>query len=668
MEEPVRRLALALAVAVAWSVPAEAQEDASSCAIPVSPDEVLGDTLLCGRIEVPENWEVAGGRTIPISYVVLRSTSLAPFEDAVIYFQGGPGGSALNSFGLISGGTKLLRENRDVIIMEQRGTAHSNELFCPLEVRVTSPETYEDDNAAADARFEEIGIDAYSDPDAVYDMMAEYAAISDFGPCVPYLEAQGNDLTQYRTTSTVQDVIALMEHLGYPAYNLYGGSYGTTVALAIMDHYETHPDASLPPLRAAVIDAVAPRNREFYEEAFIASYVVLRIFGDCEAEPACAAAYPGIRQRAADLLAAIEAEPLIAGETTVDIDALVEVLRSATGTQQALVPFLPRLVAELENGETAVFDLAQAAARYEITLPPVQREQNASAPVGSLADVTAQVRSISEQFDAIEESLATMMLQDAIIRDAALDATSRREFFLAMLERYVDIGGGSTGNIVQTKLESFLLHPEQRTREGLLAFIADAVLFPTLQAEMTSLAEAFDDDEVSAVFRTLTRAAFERGISPLASTTHRIVRCNDEGRGFFNDTAFEAYADFETPQLIGNSAYWVANYQISCEQLGLAAEEYAPPEPGVVSDVPTLVVNGALDMATPVEWGERAAETLTNATVVTIPMAGHTSGLLTPCGNAVVQAFILSPDFEVTLSCINDARPVFVLPDDALPG
>nr|WP_281251236.1 alpha/beta hydrolase [Tropicimonas sediminicola] len=110
-----------------------------------------------------------------------------------------------------------------------------------------------------------------------------------------------------------------------------------------------------------------------------------------------------------------------------------------------------------------------------------------------------------------------------------------------------------------------------------------------------------------------------------------------------------------------------ANYQVGCRQLGLAADSYAPPPPGVESRFPTLVVNGALDTGTPAEWGMRAAETLSDATVVTIPMAGHTAGLLNKCGNALVQAFILSPEEDLNRSCADAARPVYATPEDPLP-
>lgn len=48
-------------------------------------------------------------------------------------------------------------------------------------------------------------------------------------------------------------------------------------------------------------------------------------------------------------------------------------------------------------------------------------------------------------------------------------------------------------------------------------------------------------------------------------------------------------------------------------------------------------------------------------------MAGHTAGLLDTCGNALVEAFVLSPGEDFDRSCAEAAQPAFVLPDDPLP-
>ena len=665
---PAGTLPVLCALMLLSPLAATAQQGEEDCVIPVPDGEIAGATFVCGRIEVPENWDAPNERMIPISYVVLKSTNLAPFEDPVIYFQGGPGGSALNSLSQIAGGTVGLRQNRDIIIFDQRGTAHSNELLCPINVRIASPETYEADLDAVEARFDALDIGARSDPQEVYDVMAASAEVVDYRSCVPYLEAQGIDITQYNTQNTVRDTIALMRYLGYPAYNLFGGSYGSMVTLAILDHYETSGAAELPPLRVAVIDGVAPRNTEFYEMGFFNAYVILRVFADCEADPDCASRYPDIRQRAVDLLRGLDSEPLVREDgTTVSADDLAGILLSSISLQKNMIPFLPRLVAELERGEFGVFDLAQAVSRAEVVLPDAQAQAALAAPEGALAEANARLATISEQFDAIEEDLSLILGGAAIIREALLKATNRPELFEALLDGYLDAAGGSVANLAMSNLEPLLIHRDQRTREGLRSFIQQAVVIPSLQAEMLALADLLSEDELSAVFADLTRSAFQRGRTMVDSITHRIIRCNDISYSFFNDVAFAAYSDFEAPQLIGESAKWVPSYQVGCEQLGLAAEAYAPAPPGVVSDVPTLVVNGALDTATPPEWGFRAAETLSRATVVTVPMTGHVAGIFNACGKALVQSFILAPDTAPNTACIDAARPRFVQPDAPLP-
>lgn len=55
--------------------------------------EVEGETLVCGQIEVPQNWDEPDGTTITLTYAVMHSPSQAPFVDPVLFFHGGPGES-----------------------------------------------------------------------------------------------------------------------------------------------------------------------------------------------------------------------------------------------------------------------------------------------------------------------------------------------------------------------------------------------------------------------------------------------------------------------------------------------------------------------------------------------------------------------------------------------
>ncbi len=64
----------------------------------------------------------------------------------------------------------------------------------------------------------------------------------------------------------------------------------------------------------------------------------------------------------------------------------------------------------------------------------------------------------------------------------------------------------------------------------------------------------------------------------------------------------------------------------------------------VVSDIPTLVMAGEYDPITPPEWGENAAEYLTNAAFVEFPAVGHAASVSGDCPLAVATAFIDDPD------------------------
>ena len=70
-------------------------------------------------------------------------------------------------------------------------------------------------------------------------------------------------------------------------------------------------------------------------EGFLNAYVVLRVFADCEADADCAASYPGIRQRAVDLLARLEVEPLVRDDgMEVSADDLAGLLLSSISLQK----------------------------------------------------------------------------------------------------------------------------------------------------------------------------------------------------------------------------------------------------------------------------------------------------------------------------------------------
>ncbi|MEZ5123546.1 MAG: alpha/beta hydrolase [Solirubrobacterales bacterium] len=70
------------------------------------------------------------------------------------------------------------------------------------------------------------------------------------------------------------------------------------------------------------------------------------------------------------------------------------------------------------------------------------------------------------------------------------------------------------------------------------------------------------------------------------------------------------------------------------------ATDVAPaPEPGPLPQVPTLIINGAWDMSTPVEGARQEAARSTTAQLVVVPNAGHSVLTSTPCGLRALQRF-----------------------------
>jgi pimeloyl-ACP methyl ester carboxylesterase len=344
-------MSLSTAAAQDAVVPQPVSGETIPCPMPLPPTEIEGETIVCGQIEVPENWDDPNSRLITITYARQLSKSLSPLPEPIIFFAGGPGGSILAAQGSSGFDFSYLRENRDVIVWDQRGNRYSADLRCPLEVT----EAALADGQAALAELGEFDYTLQDDPQAVLDWVRQFIPVAEAtDQCAAYFKAAGQDVTQYNTANTVRDAIALMNHLGYPAFNLFGISYGTQVALAIADYYEKNPDAALPPIRSAVIDGVFPVNLPGAEDSLVVPYNILRIFADCEADVACGAAYPQIRQRLIDLLVTLESAPLVTADgAEVTLDNVVEVLHTAVVVQDAtLISYLPRMVDELTRGET----------------------------------------------------------------------------------------------------------------------------------------------------------------------------------------------------------------------------------------------------------------------------------------------------------------------------
>jgi pimeloyl-ACP methyl ester carboxylesterase len=288
--------------------------------------------LKTGYLVVPERrFPAPTGRTIRLPFIVMKSRSVSPRPDPVIFTTGGPGGSTLFQ-------TKIWRrapllDDRDVILFEQRGTRFAEPaLMCPEIER---------------AQRSGWGTRLNGDPDP-----AEVTAA--MTACVRSLEEAGIDLAGYTTRESAADIADLRRLLGTASWNLYGVSYSTKVMLTVL---RDHPQG----VRAAILDSVLPLEANWDEDGSVNILEALkRVFTICREDESLRARFPDLRERFFRLLAEADRRPLeIAIKNPVDGTPISLSLNGAgimnclyAGLEDAsAIPWLPLIIDTVCRGE-----------------------------------------------------------------------------------------------------------------------------------------------------------------------------------------------------------------------------------------------------------------------------------------------------------------------------
>lgn len=255
----------------------------SSYACATGPQEIVRQKLLeecgpddgpddarCATVQVFEDRERASGRTIDLKVVVYPARSRDAEPDPVFFLAGGPGQAAAESSSLVVGMLDRVRQDRDLVFVDQRGTGGSNGLPCDLE------------------------------SDDLQLLGSTEHAIETIQECLDGYDA---DLRFYTTPLAMDDLDEVREQLGYSMINLWGVSYGTRAALVYLRRHGEH-------VRSAVLDAVAPLGMKlpasFAEDAQRALEL---LFDACEAEDRCRQRFPELRLNFAALLDRLERQP-----------------------------------------------------------------------------------------------------------------------------------------------------------------------------------------------------------------------------------------------------------------------------------------------------------------------------------------------------------------------
>ena len=192
---------LALVILALTQLPLQALEFA-----PCSPTGSAGNGNLsaqCAKWQQPLDRTDPDGTAIELFVAKLPSTAIDFAPDAFTIVNGGPGGSFIDLLVDLGQVISMFTRERDVIIIDQRGTGRSAPMTC----------------------------ESVTDNTQEIDPSQTVALTQDCLNQLPF------DPRYFSTSVAVEDLEALRKSLGYEQLSLYGVSYGTRVVMQYMRRY-----------------------------------------------------------------------------------------------------------------------------------------------------------------------------------------------------------------------------------------------------------------------------------------------------------------------------------------------------------------------------------------------------------------------------------------------
>ncbi|MDX1991707.1 MAG: alpha/beta fold hydrolase [bacterium] len=318
------------------AVPASAQEsggtfEPTECnfAIPE------GAEVECGYVVVPEDRSGDPADTIRLYTAIYRTISASPREP-LVFLQGGPGGAIVDA--LVANYDNFIApitETRDFIVFDQRGTGGSLPALNCTEVTEFTIENLERILTVEEATA---------------------GTIEALTACRQRLEAEGVNIPAYTSAENAADVADIAATLGYEQVSLFGGSYGTRLALTVARDF--------PELVASmVLDGVLPPDINLYnQQAFKTDYALNVLFENCAADEECSAAYPTLEEDFYALVEQLNENPITVTITSPTDGHSYDVPVDGTGFIAAfffslqisgLIPNAPELVYAVQAGDTS---------------------------------------------------------------------------------------------------------------------------------------------------------------------------------------------------------------------------------------------------------------------------------------------------------------------------
>jgi pimeloyl-ACP methyl ester carboxylesterase len=219
---------------------------------------------------VAENRLTGQGRRIEISFVIIPATGQRRAPDPVVYFAGGPGGSAIGDIPAELPRLAGLNRDRDLVFIDQRGTGDSNRLGC------SGP------------------------PGTLADRSRVRHSIQS---CLKRLRSHA-DVRFYTSAMAAGDAAQVLTALGYGRVNLLGGSYGATAAQVFQQLFPGR-------VRTMTLLSGSLLSVPLFERFPRASQQALdRVLARCASDPSCHGAFPHLAAEWARLRASVAVRPV----------------------------------------------------------------------------------------------------------------------------------------------------------------------------------------------------------------------------------------------------------------------------------------------------------------------------------------------------------------------
>jgi pimeloyl-ACP methyl ester carboxylesterase len=271
--------ALLLSVACTESSEMEFRPTFLQTPCPEDVTRVVLTPVTCGFLTVPEKRSEPEGDTIRLFVTRVQPPGGDPAPDPVLVL-GIDLGKTPDYAGFAPGAQRV---NRELILLDQRGTGHSQpDLACPEVERLGE--------RSVGARL--------SDPEVRADLQSAAEA------CHDRLTGEGIDLSAYHLGEMAADAEDVRRALGIPRWNI--ASYGSTsrVALEIVRRFPDH-------IRAMWLDTPQfPQVDEVTLGINGTRYALSQISADCAADRACSRRFPDLSNALREAVVRLDEEPV----------------------------------------------------------------------------------------------------------------------------------------------------------------------------------------------------------------------------------------------------------------------------------------------------------------------------------------------------------------------